>query len=374
MMLSSCVYPFEVDLEGESGMMVIEGDILIGEIMPVNVSYTAPVGSTEKDIEYPSATVWVEDDRGGSYLGKDSGKGSYEVDVREADPALKYRLRVKNRDTSREYVSEWQEVHRAAMVDSLSYRMSESRDMMFIGLSMHSMGESWFRWRYDETWEFHSRYYSVLDYSKPTSANKYGYMFDRPDEENIYYCWSQDESKDLMLFSTETQSEDRFEDLEFHAISRDDRKISSLYHMEVSLQAISKDAYIYWNNVKSNSEYNGSLFVPNPSEMSGNIRCVNDSTEFVLGYISASCVARNDIYIDNAVTRFYKNPPASEEEIVDARNTDWERYSKLGWIPIEYPDKDGNPSVVTWGQARCVDCRAMGGSKKKPEGWPTNHI
>ena len=38
------------------------------------------------------------------------------------------------------------------------------------------------------------------------------------------------------------------------------RYISYLYKIVVDLEPLSKDAYLYWENIKNNSEYNGNLF------------------------------------------------------------------------------------------------------------------
>ncbi len=364
--------------------MVIEGNILIGEVTPVSVSYTAPIDTPKEGPEAPASKVWVEDESGRIFDGNqvpwsdDNVKlNRFEVDTRAADPSLRHRLHVLNKETGKEYVSSWERVGKAASIDSLSYSVETEKGQINIALSMHSEGESYFKWSYEEDWEYHSEVYSYLDYvtpvrDTPSWNNGYGIMQDRPADKNIYFCWGHDVSDEIMVFSTESQVEDRFVDLEFHKIARTDRKISILYRMNVALEAIPEEAYTYWTNVKTNSEYNGSLFAPNPSEMSGNIRCVNDTTEMVIGYISAAQRSFKGIYVRPPMG-FYKGQPRRDEDYVDLRGQSWPVYYKNDFLPIDYPNPESN-AVVTWAPSRCVDCRKMGGTKNKPADWPSKNM
>ena len=373
---SSCVYPFEAELEGDSGTFVIEGDIIIGNVMPVSLSYTASV-STPKAVEYPeNASVWVEDDRGGRYDGRFVSKGLYSVDMTEADPGLNYRLMVTNGDTGLEYASAWEKVCKAPQIDSLSYIVNEGKDRLDIALSMHSEGESYFRWKYREDWEFHTIYRAYVKYIPPSgygSITNPGTVEDFVYPENNYYCWKHEDSKEIMTFSTESQTEDRFVDLAFHSIPRTDRRISMLYHIEVELEPVSKDAYLYWENMKRNSEYNGNLFSPNPSEMLGNIRCLNDTTDVVFGYINVAQVDTESLFFNNSELMFYKNKDNSQDEPLELSGSrEWFSMYKSGLLPYDYKSVSDRNTTL-WAPASQVDCTCMGGTKQKPSYWPNDH-
>ena len=383
----SCVYPFTPDIEGEDGTFVIEGDILVGEMTTVKLSYSAAL-ATPGLISCPSsAQVWVEDDLGEVYEGTPyeyqySSKSrftGYQVDTRECDPSRKYRLCVVNGDTGREYRSSFERVCKAPAIDSLSYLTNPEKEKLNITLSMHSEGESFFKWSYVEDWEYHSYYYANIFYTPPSI--KYGWVW-KPSmgygtmdyftyPENNYYCWDHDESTEIMIFSTESQTEDRFVDLEFHPIDKYDRKISYIYRINVALEPLTKSAYLYWDTVKNNSEYNGSLFAPNPSEMVGNIRCQQDTTEMVLGYINVAQRAYKERYVYNTDHRFYKD----KNNYIDVDETltedQWYEYYQAGYLPFELGLVEDFSSTV-WAPKRCVDCITLGGTKNRPDDWINN--
>lgn len=378
--VSSCVYPFEAELEGESGTFVIEGDILIGEMMSVKLSYTAPIGNPHEAPAPGRGQVWVEDDKGGVYQGTITNPifpaGEYNIDMRNADPDLKYRLRVNNQDTGDEYASSWQPVLRAPQIDSLSYILDEKRSQLNVALSMHSQSGSYFKWSYREDWEYTSYYYATLEY---IPANRYYYnstgygtvqsMFPR----NMFYCWNSDVSSEIMLFSTESQTEDRFVDLEFHTIPRDNQRLSILYHIDVELEPISRDAYLYWDNIRNNSEYNGNLFAPNPSEMVGNIRCLNDTTQMAIGFINVAERDTKGMFYDNGIERFYKAEPKYPQDPLEVSDQkQWMTLYNQGYLPYDYKDP-AFPSVTLWALKYLVDCTCSGGTKMKPSYWPNTH-
>lgn len=378
--LASCVYPFNPEMpDGQTGIVVIEGDILIGEVSPVMVTYSgslAKFGSIPKNID---AQVWVEDSRGAVYnSGLVDEEGVHYVDMTDADPSLEYCLHVINLENSKEYVSRFERCCGTPVIDSLSYIPDEARNKLNIALSMHAKGESYFRWSYVEDWEYHAYYHALLKYIPPETRYVWGQPnhvgngqivpFDYP--ENTYYCWNHDESDQIMIFSTEKQTEDRFVDLEFHQIDRNDRRISYIYHIEVNLEPMTKDAYQYWANIKQNSDYSGSLFAPTPSEMMGNIKCVQDESEQVLGFINVAQRAQSKLYVHNGEAKFYKDPDLHVPETIQPSMNDWyDRYTN-GFLPY-YTDTPGAYSSAYWSEARCLDCRLLGGNKNRPDWWIT---
>lgn len=369
----SCVYPFEAETQDGSGTLVIEGDILIGEITEVKLSYTAPIPGGLTDPVYASR-VWVEDNAGGVYEGSQSFTvlDRFEVDTRDADPAREYRLHVMVRG-SREYVSSWGPVNTAPVIDSLSFIKDPEKSRLNIALSMHSKAGSFFKWSYVEDWEYRAKYYASVKYVPPTYYHSWsiGEIVPMNYPENTYWCYKHDVSSEILTFSTEKQTDDRFVDLEFHKIPRDDDRISYIYRIKVNLEPLSKDAYVYWDNLKVNSEYNGNLFAPTPSEMVGNIRCVQDPDELVMGYISVAQRTSKTLYVYSEQHGFYKDSEHYEDPVTIGTG-EWSSYLKKGFLPYQCVIP-GDYSQTIWAPQRCVDCRTRGGTRTVPDDWPTNH-
>ena len=83
LMAVSCVYPYEVELkDGSSGTVVIEGDILCGEVSMFKIALTKSVSDTISSW-FAVHELYVEGENGEKHYGRDLFKtGYYEVDTR----------------------------------------------------------------------------------------------------------------------------------------------------------------------------------------------------------------------------------------------------------------------------------------------------
>lgn len=371
----SCIYPFTPEVKDGSGTLVIEGDILIGKKTTITVGHTVPINSPNVEPLRPSGKVWVENDAGEVFDGIEDplNPGSYSVDTQTADPAKNYRLHFLDRDSGKEYVSFWERVCTAPEIDSLSYNLNYEKETLFVALSMHSKGESYFKWSYVEDWRYRSPFFSMIKFvdtsissRRPSGHLEYRDVY----KENIYTCYKHDVSKKIMTFSTEKQTDDRFVDLEFLPIDQHDLRIQDRYRIVVDLEPLSKDAYLYWENIKANSEYNGNLFAPNPSELVGNIRCVQEPDELVMGYVNVAQISRKQLIIDDIDINFYKSAePYFEPE--EVRENQWlEYYFNMQYLPYATVFPPGDLTITYWAPSRCVDCKEYGGgSYEKPDDW-----
>ena len=376
LMAVSCIYPFTPEAVDGSGTLVIEGDILIGKTSVFNIGHTVPITNPEMEPYHPAGKVWVENDAGDIFDGStDASKpGTFKVDTRHADPDRQYRLHFVNNENGKEYISDWERVCSAPEIDSLSYNINYEKAKLYVALSMHSRGESFFKWSYVEDWQYTSNFAAFIKFvvDVPTGRRRSGHLeYSDFITENTYVCYDHAVSTKILTFSTEKQTDDRFVDLEFLPIDQDDLRSQTLYRIVVDLEPLTKDAYLYWENIKSNSEYNGNLFAPNPSELVGNIRCVQDPDELVMGYVNVAQIARKQLVIDDIDINFYRSsdPPT---EVAELSERDYnEYYFEQGYLPYATIYPPGDLTQTYWAPARCVDCILMGGgTREKPEDWP----
>ena len=371
----SCVYPFNPEIEGADGNLVIEGDILIGKQCTFNVTYTGSFDSVE--LSQANATVWVEDSEGNEYKAASSTKdGPVSIDLTAAPDDRQYRLHVYNADSGHNYLSEYKQVLKAADIDSLCYIPDKQKDKLAIGLSMHTAGSHYFKWSYSEVWEYNAHYYSMYEYIVDNARLQQGHLEPFVNAENVYYCWNEDESSEIMIFSTADQTEDRFVDLEFHTIPRSDQRIMYIYYIKVQLEPMDENGYKYWNNMQQTSDNQGGFFSPTPSQMAGNITCTEDPDEFVHGYINVAQVSTDDLFYYNNMVHFYEPSTTywPETEIVD--ESEYYTHYMAGYRPIEEVLDDTTEEVlgISWAPEWCSDCRKSGGTKNKPTWWPSAHI
>ena len=61
-----------------------------------------------------------------------------------------------------------------------------------------------------------------------------------------------------------------------------------MYSINVKQYALSHEAYLFFEKIKKNTEQLGSIFDPQPSELQGNIHCITNPAETVVGYVDIS--------------------------------------------------------------------------------------
>ena len=377
--VSACVYDYNPQIEGEGGYMIVEGDIVIGNLSTIKLSYSWTMVDTLDTTEERMTVLYgtkmhIEDSNGGRYENmmapySNSPYGTF--DMTKADPSLEYRLVIENKKGT--YVSAWGKSSPGVEIDSLSYRINEDRTAMSILVSTHSDASQggYYRWSVKETWEYHAMTNALFKYV--IFAPGVGEIVPLPEEERTYRCWSSFTRPEIMTGSTMELREDRLVNYQLYSLSRSDERVSALYSAEVFQMRIPEDAYRYWEVMDRNSHDVGGLFSPEPSELHGNVFNLDDPDEMVLGYVGVMSVTSKKIYIDNSLTRFYRNENRFRP-VLDTLNNPadyWLAYHTGKRPAFEvFDDNTGRWIGYEWWPNSCVDCRMRGGTLIKPADWP----
>lgn len=398
---AACIYPYEVDIaSGGELPLVVEGDIHIGGSTTVTLSHVRPFDDEAAAYTPVYARGYIEGEDGtrveelysssnpggGGYIGSrydlsssyGSASNTLYFDTSALSPNQRYRLHfdtlTQEGTVLNSYESEWLETCLPPTIDKLSYSHHPEFEELWIGLSMHCNGSHYFRWTFSETWEYHSDIPTDLRFDPNTRTM--GYY--RPDP-TLYYCWNSANSSKINIFSTVNQTEDRFEELAFHTIKLNDKRLQIMYKITVRLEAMSENAYNYWYNMQQNTEGQGSIFAPTPSEMASNVHCITDPDIQVMGYLNSASQAEASMYYDNYANQFFKAGKAYErfDQKVDASRPDslayWYRNGYLPYQELFENEMSDKPTHYMWATSICIDCRQQGGTKVKPAGWPTDH-
>ena len=373
---AACIYPYEVDFQQSSELpLVIEGDIHVGGITNVKLSYVRPFGTEDTGTASVLATGYIEGEDGTRVEGYQLNTLTF--DTSKLRENQRYRLHIETlsaqtRSVTNIFESEWLTPAPAPTIDGLSYSYHPEYEELWIGLSMHTQGSHHFRWSFSETWEYHSDVNTWFEYKPEIKLVEY---YEGP---NLYYCWKERNSSQINIFSTANQTDDRFEELAFHTIPLSDKRLQILYRINVRLEGMSENAYNYWYNMQQNSEGQGSIFSPTPSEMASNVRCISDPNVQVMGYLNAAVQAEATMYYDNELNDYYKpgRPLDLFEQKVSVSERDSMNYwYHQGYLPYQgvYDTMGAEPSHYMWGMKYCIDCREQGGTKTRPEDWPNDH-
>lgn len=381
LMTGACIYDFNAEVPGTEGIVVIEGDILIGDYTRVRVTTSMPLTGNDPARTLAS-TVTVEASDGTRYTGRNGSS----IDTRFADPGLEYRLVVSNdRGT---YASAWAPVLQAAAIDSLAYTISDDHTTMTVDVSAHGGPENlYYRWIAEETWEYHAPF-QASHFFVPRNTYLKGKLVERDtvamyeDGENTYYCWNHGQVSDLMIASAKDLTENRIVRHPLYAMDRYEQRISYIYSVLLIQEALTETAYRYWDMMQKNSSDVGGLFSPEPYEMRGNILNVDDPDEMVLGYVSVTAPSTLRYYIHSYEIMFARSKPGEYDiEPTYVQKNDWYRYYRQGYsVYMLHTDEGAGTGRETeadyefdWLPNRCVHCEMLGGSKVKPDYWPNNH-
>jgi len=384
--VGSCVYDFDPQIDGEGGYLIVDGNIVVGEVSQIRLSYSwslvdtlATKDETRMAILYHSK-LHVEDDRGGRYESMSdatssgssvSGGGAYAYfDMREADPSRQYRLVIENSQGT--YASAWASVFSPGQIDSLSFSISQDLSTMSIRVSSHTAGTdpSYYRWQVNETWEYHAE--SDAMYKYIYTGDEEGEVVPLPPEESTYRCWTGGSRSEIMTATTEDLTEDRLVDHQLYSIGNHDERVSVVYKTEVLQMRIPEEAYRYWVQMDKNEQDVGGLFSPEPSELRGNVANLDHPEELVLGYVGVMGVTRAEMYISNAWTRFYRRSFVPQPALDTLRTPAefLEAYDKGRRPAYDVYDDFGNWLGYEWWPSNCLDCRLKGGTTHRPPEWP----
>jgi hypothetical protein len=384
---AACIYPYEVDISQEGEYpLVIEGDIHLGGTTTLTLSHVWPFNTEGYEFPYIRAQGYIEGEDGTRVSGTPDlenaltsswlYRGRYVLAFDTSKlPDQRYRLHFETLSELGEviniYESDWLEPCPAPTIDGLTYSKHDDFKEMWVGLSMHCNGSHYFRWTFSETWEYHSDIYSSLKYNPETR------LITQYDGPNLYFCWRSQDSPQINIFSTAYQTEDRFEDLSFHTIPLSDKRLQVMYRITVRLEALSENAYNYWYNIQQNTNGQGSIFAPTPSEMASNVHCISNPAIQVMGYLNAARQAEAMMYYDNSENHFYEpgRPFERADTMVVNSPAASEEFYRRGFLPFEevYESLSDTPSHYMWTPSICIDCQKQGGTKKVPEGWPSGH-
>lgn len=360
--LAGCISEYEPKgIEEVRDLLIVDGTITDGESI---IQLRHSVGLSENLIgrEYvDGASMFVETEDGDTFQGIPRGKGTYAIPVGTLHPEKKYRLHISL--NGEQYQSSYLAPLITPEIDSISPIKKGEGEPVFMCVNTHDPNNRsrYYRWSFRETWEVTAELFANALWVSEDSIQ----MLDLTSSNNTYYCWGRDSSKVLILGSTEKLSENIVSEKRLTEIPCNNDRLSILYHIEVEQIQIRKEAYDYMSNMQKNIEQSGSIFTPIPSEMKGNIKCITNADLPVIGYIEVATMTKKDRYFPREYGLYESSFSNCYNEITEDPEA----------APPVYAFNEYYPGlVVNYAPRNCVDCRGREkASKRKPEGWPTNH-
>jgi hypothetical protein len=202
-------------------------------------------------------------------------------------------------------------------------------------------------------------------------------IVDRPvDEQQLMQnCWNASKSTGLIVASTRSQSEDQIK-FKLLEIPKDAQKTSVRYSILVKQHTLTDAEYQYLELMEKNSTQLGSLFDPQPSQLYGNIKNVEDPDEMVVGYVGVYTTEEKRMFIlkselpggplgNGCLSRLHRVAPIFKINDQDSLN----KYLRPNQYYVPYQTWRNNNDVwMQLIQKPCVDCRLFG-TTVKPDFW-----
>ncbi len=340
------------------GVMINEGD----SATVFTLSRTRKLSDTILADPETNADVNIEGINGESFHLTEGAAGSYSIPSLVLNPASTYRLAIAT-IVGKKYVSDFVEVKKTPPIDSLNF---EQPGDLTVYINSHDPANAtkYYRWHYVETAQYRAEGETDLGVSNAL-------MFFRDSTNQIFNCWNIFNSTDIFIGTTAALSEDVINRFPIITIPQNSEKVGIRYGILVKQYAITKEAYQYFEILKKNTEQQGSIFDPQPSQLKGNIHSVDDPEEPVIGFVTASSVTQKRLFIKNEELNNWK--PLHPTGVCTIINLP---VNPANYLIYTYPDPAFAPWYFTGGggilvvvQKECIDCTLRKGTNQKPSYW-----
>jgi len=344
-------------------MIVIDGLITDQpEADTIKLYNSIPLGDKDRIIPVRGCTALIEDDLGNVFYLSEIAGGKYVTDPEEFRGVIgvKYTLKVFTNSPSEfnySYQSYPMEMKPVPPIDELYYEKTVVREPAEgvslaegceIFLNTHDETDDcrFYKWEYQEIWEIFLPFDIV---------NK--------------KCWVSNNSTNISVKNTSLLSENRIEKHPLLAISNETDRLAIKYSLLVNQYSLNEEEYIYWSKLKEATENVGSLYDITPSSIIGNMFCVEDPGQVVLGYFSVSAKSSKRLFIkDNFAGLVNKLPDCIDYETGSSWPPPY--LNKLVWNII-YCNVCMPPYFAYTYDRSCADCTVRG-TKIKPDYWDEN--
>lgn len=357
--VQSYVSPYQ---SPKTGYLVVEGYITGNGPTSFKLSRTIPLPGDSTIPVVTGAHLQIEGSDNSVYPFTETGNGYYLLPVITMNTATKYRLRITGVN-SETYLSDYVPFKPTPPIDSINWRITDTGAVVVYANTHDPTGNTrYYQWKYNETWEY-------------TGSEESGYIWQgdslasRPLSDQIYICYHSDSSANILIGTSDKLAQDVIYEHPLVSIGANSQPLGIEYSILVSQYALSDSAYNYLTLMQSNTEQLGSIFDPLPSQLVGNIHCLSNPAEPVVGFISAGALQQQRIFIGRSQVPgwlYYFECPKPDIYFPESLDSMIFYFDYNNYVPVDII----NNTTIEANVANCIDCRVQGGTTQKPPFWP----
>lgn len=369
--LTSCEEPFTpvIEVKDNSPIVIIDAFIDVSGNSIVHLSQSVPLTSDSSAIPITKAAFKLESDQGVALeFSTQSPKGEHILLHGALSPTSKYRLTVETNLGS--FESEWVQAHSSSEIKDIWLVPTDLGMEVHLNSEENSDPSRYYRWQIEETWKFTSLFVSWFTYDN-------GIIRRRTENENISNCFGQNFSSDIAIATTENWERNEITDQVVQFIPNLSNKLGLDYSILVKQYSISKASFIFWNNLKKNSESVGDLFGSMPSELKGNFS--SKGNQNVLGWVDAGLPAKKRVYYSGTrffppwrhFTPFYTGCTTNNIEVANAPDLFRLNHHLVPLNELYLAPNSPVPSHYSYTTKTCATCTNLG-TTTRPDFWEDN--
>ena len=361
-----CIDPYEPPrINQGNAILVVDGFINTNGKSYISLTQSQNLLDTEEVQSESGALISIEDENGSTYFLTEEQPGEYSL-AQQPFSDLKYRLNIRTLD-SKEYASDFITLKNSPEIDSISWDINQDQGVqIYVNTHDAENKTQYYRWTFEETWKYTSAFFSSYIFENNAPV---------PRKDNIFTCWNTHGSDKILVGSSTKLQQDIISGFPLTFLEQKAEKTRYKYSILVKQYALSSEAFEYWQQLKKTTEDLGTIFGPLPSQVTGNMRCLTNPNQPVLGFISGGAVTEKRTFISSIdlprPSQYITSYNDCEEYFIETAQVSTIDGGSLLLIN-SVPDPKFPIATIgySYSSYRCVDCRLGGGTTTKPDFWP----
>ena len=399
---NTCIEPFTPEIDEENQFIVINAVVTDEEgYQYAEISKTSSYNNREYN-PLNNCKAKIIDNKGNEFEMENYGNGKYKtwIEKQYLQTGDQFKIEVVlDNGNGKKYESEFDTLLLCPEIDSIYFEyqdiipddpiMYTKKGIQFyIDFDASGSYANNYRWKSIETWEYHSidYIYAVFFGVRPNCynysvlVNGITYNIERcgldtsekflesPVIDSLFRCWKTAKLEEIFTYTLRQKKDKKVIGLPINLVTNEDDRLTVKYSILVKQLTISDLAFKYWDHLQSQSHETGGLYETQPYELEGNIRCIDNENETVIGIFSASSVKTKRCTGTFSFDRNYQNCNRIlyNWEELNAILTGEEMPKKL---PMYLMPTINNNEPVEYIDQSCLDCRLRGGTTTEPDYW-----
>ena len=350
-----------------TGYLVVEGYISANSATAFTLSRTAPLPGTTPLPAETGASVEVDGSDGTAYPLIERGNGVYsDSNALPLTTTTHYQLRIKTTN-GKEYLSDTVPYKPTPAIDSLNWIQNGDYSIqIYVNTHDPTNNTRYYQWNWDQTFEYHSAEESLYYYDEKLDS----IIMRNADTGQVYRCWLNGSSSNILVNTSIKLSQDEIYRQTVKTLPPNDVQTSVLYSILVRQYSLTQAGYNFLSLMQQNTESLGSIFDAQPSQITGNIHCLTNPAEQVIGYISAGTVQQQRLWISREqILSTFDYQCAGKDFFIPMDKRQYLTYFGSVYSPMYQAVENAEPGWFA-NYTDCLVCTSHGGTNHAPSFWP----